>query len=77
MSSVSILIALASSLALIGVGGGLYEFVVVDPVWPRRPELIQPDRGGLSRKRFWIPAHVAFELLLIASLAFALAVRAV
>lgn len=23
---------------------------------------------GLSRKRFWIPAHIAFELLLIAAL---------
>ena len=24
--------------------------------------------GGISRRRFWIPAHVAFELALIASL---------
>jgi hypothetical protein len=71
MTSISILTAVASSLALIGVGGGLYEFLVVDPVWPRRPEIIQPDRGGLSRKRFWIPAHVAFELVLIASLVMA------
>ena len=71
MSSISILSAVASSLALIGLGGGLYEFLVVDPVWPRRPEIIQPDRGGLSRKRFWIPAHVVFELVLIASLVLA------
>lgn len=63
-----ILIALAASLALVSLGGGLYEFTVVDPYWPRRPELIQPGRGGVSRRRFWIPAHVAFELLLIASL---------
>jgi hypothetical protein len=41
---------------------------VVDPFWPRRPDLIQPIRGGISRRRFWIPAHVSFELLLIASL---------
>lgn len=30
--------------------------------------LVQPDRGGLSRRRFWVPAHVAFELALIVSL---------
>jgi len=63
-----VLIALATSLALVSVGGGLYEFSVVDPYWPRRPDLIQPARGGVSRRRFWIPAHVAFELVLIASL---------
>jgi hypothetical protein len=54
--------------AAIGIGGGLYEFIVVDPVWPRLPHLVQPTRGGISRKRFWIPAHVLFELLLIGSL---------
>lgn len=59
---------LATALALVSLGGGLYEFSVVDPAWPRRPDIIQPDRGGISRRRFWIPAHVAFELLLIASL---------
>ncbi len=50
------------------LGGGCYEFLVVDPFWPRRLDLIQPARGGVSRRRFWIPAHVAFELTLIASL---------
>jgi hypothetical protein len=64
----TIVIALACALALVSLGGGLYEFLVVDPFWPRRPELIQPDRGGISRRRFWIPAHIAFELLLILSL---------
>jgi len=62
------LVALAASLALASIGGGLYEHLVVDPFWPKRPELIQPQRGGISRKRFWIPAHTIFELLLIASL---------
>lgn len=62
------LIALASALALISLGGGLYEVSVVDPAWPRRPDLIQPDRGGISRRRFWIPAHTAFEAVLILSL---------
>jgi hypothetical protein len=50
------------------LGGGFYEFLVVDPFWPRRPDLIQPNRGGISRKRFWIPAHTTFELTLIGSL---------
>jgi hypothetical protein len=63
-----IAITLATALALVSLGGGLYEFSVVDPFWPRRPELIQPARGGISRRRFWIPAHTAFELLLIAAL---------
>jgi hypothetical protein len=63
-----IVIALAAALALASLGGGAYEFLVVDPFWPRRPDLIQPQRGGISRRRFWIPAHTAFELLLIAAL---------
>lgn len=59
----------ATALALISVGGGLYEFLVVDPCWPRRPDLVQPAQGGISRRRFWIPAHVAFELMLMVALA--------
>ena len=61
-------VILATSLALVSLGGGLYEFSVVDPAWPRRPDIIQPARGGVSRRRFWIPAHVAFELALLVSL---------
>lgn len=61
-------IALATALALISLGGGLYEFSVVDPFWPRRPDLIQPVHGGLPRRRFWMPAHFAFEFMLIVSL---------
>jgi hypothetical protein len=64
-------ISIASSLALISLGGGLYEFLVVDPHWPRRPDIIQPDRGGISRKMFWIPAHTMFELALIGALVIA------
>jgi len=63
-----IAIGLASALACIGLGGAFYQFGVVDPAWPRRPDLIQPGRGGLSCRRFWIPAHTAFELTLIAAL---------
>ena len=62
------LVALSMALAVISLGGGLYEYLVVDPAWPHRPSLIQPSREGISRRRFWIPAHVAFELSLIASL---------
>lgn len=62
---------LGAALALASLGGGLYEFLVVDPFWPRRPDLIQPARGGVSRRRFWIPAHTAFELALLASLVLA------
>jgi hypothetical protein len=62
------LVAIAAALALISLGGGAYEYLVVDRAWPRRPDLIQPSRGGVSRRRFWIPAHTAFELSLIASL---------
>jgi hypothetical protein len=58
----------AAALALVLIGGGLYEFLVVDPFWPKRLDLIQPDRGGISRKRFWIPAHSAFEVSLICAL---------
>ena len=29
--------------------GFLYEFSVVDPFWPSRPEIVQPVRGGISR----------------------------
>jgi hypothetical protein len=63
-----ILLCVATALAFVGLGGGLYEVSVVDPSWPRRPQLIQPQHGGISRRRFWIPAHTAFELLLLASL---------
>ncbi len=58
----------ATFFGILLVGGGLYEFLVVDPVWPKRPDLVQPNRGGISRKRFWIPAHTAFEVLLIVAL---------
>jgi hypothetical protein len=63
-----IIVAVAAALACVSVGGGLYEFSVVDPFWPRRPDLVQPARGGISRKRFWIAIHVTFEVVLIAAL---------
>jgi hypothetical protein len=68
MSTALALVTLATALAFMSLGGGAYEFLVVDPVWPRRPQLIQPQGGGLSRRRFWIPAHTTFELVLITAL---------
>src|SRR3982074_628566 len=67
-SMLTLTVTAATAFALLSLGGGLYEFLVVDPFWPKRPDLVQPDRGGISRKRFWIPAHTIFELLLILSL---------
>lgn len=69
--TILLVVAFATALALMSVGGGLYEFLVVDPFWPKRPDLVQPARGGISRKRFWIAIHVAFEVVLIAALIFA------
>jgi hypothetical protein len=66
-----IIVAVAAALAWASVGGGLYEFSVVDPFWPKRPDLVQPAWGGISRKRFWIAIHVAFEVALIAALVWA------
>lgn len=63
-----LVVVLGVALACASLGGGFYEILVVDPFWPRRPDLVQPSRGGISRKRFWIAAHVAFEVLLITSL---------
>src|SRR5258708_14831523 len=66
-----IIVGVAGGVGLVRLGGGFYEVAVVDPAWPKRPDLVQPSRGGISRKRFWIAAHVAFEVMLIASLVWA------
>jgi hypothetical protein len=62
------LLAVVAFLACAQFGGGLYEYRVLDPVWPNRPAMIQPQNGGVSRRRFWIPARAAFELMLIVAL---------
>ena len=46
------------------LGGSLYEHLVVDRAWPNNVRLIQPGRGGVNRKLFWIPIHSALTLLL-------------
>ena len=70
-SFLELAVIVAAALALLSLGGGLYEFLVVDPFWRKRLDLIPPNRGGISRKRFWIPAHTAFEVILIVSLVLA------
>jgi hypothetical protein len=62
------LLGLSSMLAAVSLGGGLYETVIVDPAWPKSPDIVAPRHGGINRKCFWIPAHVAFELTLVLSL---------
>jgi hypothetical protein len=58
-----LVIAIAAAFALASVGGGLYEFLVVDPFWPKRPDLIQPSRGGISLRQFSSFSAVKWALL--------------
>lgn len=53
------------------LGGGMYEHLVIDPSWPKRPDLIQPHLGGVTRGRFWLRAHLLFECVLLCSLVLA------
>jgi hypothetical protein len=62
-----ILLSAVVLLACATLGGGLYEYLVLDPVWPGRPAIIQAPHGGVSRRRFWIPMHSAFEVTLVAA----------
>ena|SRR5947207_4760209 len=47
------------------IGGGIYESVVLAPIWRKSPpasfSIIQP-RTGVPLQRFWIPVHVAITL---------------
>jgi hypothetical protein len=63
-----ILLSAVVFLACASLGGGIYEHLVLDPVWPSRPAIIQAPHGGVSRRRFWIPVHSVFEVTLIAAL---------
>jgi hypothetical protein len=66
-ASVTLPVAIASSLALISRDGGLYEFLAIDPFWP------SPARNHSTQSRRDIAkaaldtAHTAFELALIAA----------
>ena len=63
-----ILIAATTLAACVALGGAIYETLVVDPYWPKRPGIIQSQNGGISRARFWLPAPVLFEVLLVVTL---------
>ena len=58
----SIRVALVT--CLFELGGSLYEYLVVDSVWPANLALIQPAHGGMDRKRFWMPLHGVLTLAL-------------
>lgn len=55
-------------LSAIGLGGGIYECLLVDRAWPRMPALIQPQAGGIDRKLFWGGVHSLYELSLFVAL---------
>ena len=63
-----VLIAVTTLAACISLGGAIYEALVVDPYWPKRPGIIQTHNGGISRVRFWLPVHTVFEVLLVVTL---------
>jgi hypothetical protein len=54
-------------LGAIGIGGGIYETLIVDRVWPDNLAIIQPRRGGINRGVFWVPVHTLYELALLVS----------
>jgi hypothetical protein len=70
MSAAPPLYALLGALVLgaIALGGGLYETILIDRSWPRMPEMIQPQRGGINRGIFWGPVHGVFEITLLVAL---------
>src|SRR5262245_21312301 len=53
------------------IGGGLYEHIVLTPLWRASPPssfaIIQPGTG-VPLQKFWIPVHAAITLFLILSL---------
>jgi len=67
------LILLCFSLAG-ALGGGLYEHIVLTPLWSKSPPasfaIIQP-RTGVPLQRFWIPIHAAITVFMLAALVLA------
>ena len=63
-----VLLCLSSALAL---GGGVYETVVLMPLWSASPpasfSIIQPGTG-VPLQTFWIPVHAAITVLSLAAL---------
>ncbi|BBX20324.1 hypothetical protein CRI77_03830 [Mycolicibacterium duvalii] len=63
-----VLLAVTTLLSCVALGGAIYEAVVVDPYWPKRPGIIQPRNGGIARKWFWFPVQTVLDVLLLISL---------
>ena len=53
------------------IGGGLYEHIVLTPLWKKSPPAsfasIQPGTG-VPPQRFWIPVHIGITVFVISSL---------
>jgi hypothetical protein len=53
------------------VGGGLYEHIVLMPLWSASPpssfSIVQPGTG-VPLQRFWIPVHAAITIFMVSSL---------
>lgn len=66
ISLVALIVAMATA-----VGGGLYEHVVLMPLWSATPPasfaVIQPGTG-VPLQQFWIPVHALITLFLILAL---------
>ena len=64
------LILLCFSMAS-AIGGGLYEQIVLTPLWSRSPPssfaIIQPV-AGVPLQNFWIPVHAAITIFIVLSL---------
>lgn len=49
-SFLELAVIVAAALALLSLGGGLYEFLVVDPFWPKRLDLDPAQsRGNIAQ----------------------------
>lgn len=63
-----ILLCLSMAVAL---GGGLYEHIVLTPIWSKSPPssfaIIQPHTG-VPLQRFWIPVHGAISVFMLSSI---------
>lgn len=64
------LILLCFSMAA-AIGGGLFESIVVIPLWSKSPpssfSIIQP-KTGVPLQRFWMPVHLAITVLFVLAL---------
>jgi hypothetical protein len=69
VTSVLVVAVLLFALVLgaIGIGGGIYETLIVDRVWPDNLVIIQPRRGGINRGVFWGRVHTLYEVALLVS----------